>query len=510
MKKLVSVFLAAVLCFCCVSAAFAASGDAFEITNPYAGVDWDTVRQYKTALHSHTNASDGSQTLRQSIQRHMETGFDIVAVTDHGTVDRSWAEGPASGFIKTVLDAAGRSEGAIDYLGYAGTFENGVGYTYKELANGDQLLSADNGRSILKMPYGIENNAVSVNAHVNSWFADYCDNSVTTYEDAVKGVDAAGGVCVINHPGEYTKARYELHTADAYNENDVSYAYYINKYATLIDKYDALIGIDINSKGDNRTRYERKLWDILLTRFSANGKNVFAIASSDAHQLSVIDTGFSLLLMPALSSQAARRALTNGEFFAASHCLGNYEELVEIAQALALYYGTDNAVYGRVTAAISQMEERVAGIENGTYDADDSIGVEYSVLDKNGYTTVDTFPAVNRIVVDDGENTIALTVQNAMIVRFISDGRVIVTKKADDAVIDLDDYADALGDYVRVEVFGEGGMLYTQAFLLNASANAGAGKAVKGVYVNLGFVDFLLAELRRWTDVIVRWLSNLT
>ena len=509
MKKLLSLLLAAALCFGCVSAAFAASGDAYVITNPYAGVNWDTVRQYKTALHSHTNASDGSQTLRQSIQRHIETGFDIVAVTDHGTVDRSWAEGPDSGLIKTVLDAVGRSEGEIDYLGYRGTFENGVGYTYRTLANGDQLLSTDTGRAVLKMPYGIENNAVSVNAHVNSWFADYCDNSVTTYEDAVRGVDAAGGVCVINHPGEYTKARYELHTADAYDVSDPAYAYYINKYAKLIDEYDALIGIDINSKGDNRTRFDRKLWDILLTRFADNGKNVFAIASSDAHRLSVIDTGFALLLMPGLTSRSARLALENGEFFAASHCLGNYEELVEIAAALAEYYGADNAVYQRVTEVTAQMEERVEGIESGRYDADDDIGVEYSVLDDNGYTTVDTFPTVTRITVDDDANTIAVTAENALIVRFISNGRVIATKKADDAVIDLDDYARALGNYVRAEVFGEGGMLYTQAFLLNAEQNAGQGKAVDGVYFNLGFIDFLLAEIRRWTDVIVRWFANL-
>ena len=33
-----------------------------------------------------------------------------------------------------------------------------------------------------------------------------------------------------------------------------------------INKYDSCIGIDINSKGDGRTRYDRKLWDILLSK----------------------------------------------------------------------------------------------------------------------------------------------------------------------------------------------------------------------------------------------------
>ena len=342
MKKIISVLLA--LCLCCggLSFALAAAPDAFTILNPYEGVDWQSVRQYKTALHTHTNASDGGFTLPQSIGRHIETGFDIVAVTDHGTIDRSWISGSGTSVIKTGLDLLGRSEGDITYLGASGTFENGVNYTCRALANTDEFVTTDTGRTVLKIPYGIENNAISANAHVNSWFAPYVDNSLTTYEDAVKGVAKAGGVCVINHPGEYTKARYEIRTENAYDENNYAYAYYINKFAGLIDEYDALIGIDINSKGDNRTRFDRKLWDILLTRFAANGKNVFAICSSDAHQLDKIDTGFSVLLMPAYTSAAARAALQAGHFFGASHCLGNYDELVSIADALREICGEGN------------------------------------------------------------------------------------------------------------------------------------------------------------------------
>ncbi len=508
MKKWLSVLLAGLLCFGACSVAGAAD-DAYTITNPYAGVNWETVRQYKTALHSHTNASDGDQTLRQSLQRHLETGFDIVAVTDHGVVDYTWTEAPDRNLIKSVLGLLGRSEGELDYLGNAGSFANGVGYTVRRVANGDEFLYADNGRMILKVPYGIENNAVSVNAHVNSWFVDYCDNSVTTYEDAVKGVDDQGGLCVINHPGEYTKARYEIRTENAYNEKNPAYAYYINKYAGLIKDYDACIGIDMNSKGDNRTRFDRKLWDILLTRFAANGETVLAICSSDAHQLDKIDTGFTLLLMPSLSSSAARSALKNGRFFGASHCLGNYDELVAIGDALLDFYGADNVVYKKVKAASDAMAAKIAGIESGEYDADDDIGITYSVLDNEGYTTADTFPTVTAVAVDDAENTIAVRTENALLVRFISNGETFAVRTPENAEVDLDSYASQLGDYVRVEVFGEGGMLYTQAFLLNAAEKNGTGSVVKGTYFNLGFLDFLLAVLRNWKDVIVRFATNL-
>ncbi|MBQ7596772.1 MAG: hypothetical protein IJU45_08930, partial [Clostridia bacterium] len=88
---MLSTVLAGSAAICFASAA----QDNFTITNPYADINWSEVNQYKTALHTHTNASDGGITLRQSLERHYETGFDIVAITDHGTVNYSWREKPS-------------------------------------------------------------------------------------------------------------------------------------------------------------------------------------------------------------------------------------------------------------------------------------------------------------------------------------------------------------------------------------------------------------------------------
>ena len=504
MKKAVAVLLSLILCLSLLLPAVYAE-DAYMIKNPYAGIDWERINQYKTALHCHTNASDGDFTLKQVLRRHLETGFDIVAVTDHGVVDTSWAEGPDRNLIKTVLSVLGRSEGDLDYLGSAGTFSDGTAYAYSSVVNGDAYLRAGD-RVILKLPYGVENNAVSVNAHVNSWFVNGTDNSVTTYRDAVARVDRAGGLCVVNHPGEYTKARYEIESADAYNEENPAYAYYINKYADLIDRYPACIGIDMNSKGDDRTRFDRILWDRLLTRFSANGGTVAGIASSDAHQLDKIDTGFTVLLMPVLSSPAAFRALENGEFFAASHCVGNYDEVAAYRDAVAAFYGTDNETYRRLSAAADEMRDRIEGIKSGKYKADERIGATYTVLDGEGYTTVDTFPKITAVAVDDSENTIEVKSENALFVRYVSNGKTVAIKKADDAAIDLDTCA-GLGDYVRAEVFGDGGVLYTQAFLLNAEAKEGSSKVTKGI-TELGFFDFLFAEFNRLFAILRRVFSR--
>ena len=508
-KKTLSLLLAAALLTGICLPLSAAAQDHLVISDPYAAVDWETVQTYKTALHTHTNASDGRQTLKESLERHLEAGFDIVAVTDHGTVDRDWRAPVPDPLIRTALQTMGRSKGALAALGDAGIFANGVAYTVTS-ENGDDYLSAENGRKILRVPYGIENNAVSVNAHVNSWFADFQDNSVSTYENAVRGVQKAGGVCVINHPGEYTKARYELRSKNAYDLSDPAYRYYTDLFAGLIERYDACIGLDVNSKGDDRTRFDRILWDTLLTRFSAAGKNVFAIASSDAHQLSVIDTGFALALMPALTAADLRHSLENGEFFAASHCLGNYEELLEIAAALKEFYG-ETPLFEKISGTAAAMAEKIEGIETGKYAADEDVGITYSTLDASGRCTAATFPHIRAIRVDDGTDTITFDVEHALILRVISNGTLLDTIPADGgATVDLGNYVGRLGDYVRFELFGEGGMLYTQAFLLNAAENAARGTQVTNCPCLRGnALDFLFAELHRFAELLNRFFAHL-
>ncbi len=513
MKRWIAAFCALLLGAALPVPCAAAGADAYTITNPYAHINWQTVGQYKTALHTHTNASDGTPTLKESLQRHVKTGFDIVAITDHGNVDRGWADGPGTNLIKGALSLAGRSKGDLCYLGASGSFADGETYTYQTTETGDSFLHTGSGRTVLRLPFGIEQNAVSVNAHVTSWFADFRWNGISGYEEGLCGVQKNGGLCVINHPGEYSKARYELRSADAYNEADPSFAYHINKFASYLDRCDACIGIDMNSKGDGRTRFDRILWDQLLTRFAEKGKTVYGIASSDAHQLNVIDTGFSVLLLPELTGKAAKAALKNGEFFAASHCLGNPDELFEIADALKRFFGADHATAQKAAAAAQEMEQRVTDIERGKRKADEDIDITYSVLDSNGFSTARSFPTVRGIAVDDSENTITILSEHALLVRFISGGKTLATLPADRAVLDLDAFASIPADYVRAEVFGEGGMLYTQAFLLNAEENAAknSGKKVtQGCFLDLGTFDFVIAEMHKWLRIAKLWLNTKT
>ena len=506
-KSAIALILAVLMTVPFAVISFAAEEDgSYEITNPYENINWDEVTAYKTALHTHTNASDGDDTLKASLQRHAEAGFDIVATTDHGTVNYSWTENSENKLIYGAMSLIGKTEGAIVPLSKEGEFDNGT--AYKVITeNGDDYLVLEDGSKILRVPFGNENNALSVNAHVNGWFADFTQTKITTYEDAVKGIDNAGGVSVINHPGEYTKARYEIRSEEAYNEDNFIYRYYINKFASLIDRYDSCIGIDMNSKGDNRTRFDRILWDNLLKRFAANGENVFAIASSDAHNLNIIDSGYVLALMTEQTSPAFRASLENGEFFAASHCLGNYDELRDIAAALKEFYG-ETELYSEINAVADEMIARIEAIENGVLPADEDIGITYSTLE-NGYNTAEADPRITAIEVNEDTDEITVSTTDALIVRWISDGKLIETLPADNATLDLNDYADVLGDYVRIEVFGEGGIIYTQAFLLDAAVKAGTSEPVDSSYTDWGILDFLVAEFNNWFAIIGRFFSNL-
>ena len=74
-----------------------------------------------------------------------------------------------------------------------------------------------------------------------------------------------------------------------------------------------------------------------------------------------------------------------------------------------------------------------------------------------------------------------------------ADGKVIATGNT----IDLDDYSEEIGSYVRAEIVGEGGVIYTQPFTLEYD---GAPEAETNRFVDLGGATTLLA------DTIVKFL----
>ncbi len=443
LKKIGSVCLAGVMIFTGGLMASASTDVDYEITNPYENINFLTVEQLKADLHSHSTFSDGHDTLPQTVERHYELGFDIYARTDHGTVSNGYINQKFNDPLKFISLI---KNGGIydDVLSESGTTSGGASYKVDvDKTTGDEYYSENGGSGMLHVPYGNEQNPTSFNnAHVNTWFVDYGDGRLggtSEYESVIKAVDELGGLSVINHPGEYTNARDEESRADAYNMDDAVYNYKINKFANILMEYDSCLGIDINSKGDSRTRFDRKLWDQLLTMIVPNGRNVYAIATTDAHNLGIVDSGYTIMLMEENTSAALKSCMANGEFFAASKYVGCPEELNEIYADL-IKMGTPDA--------LALAEEIKTCIDSG----------------EKFYAGEDVAqPVIRYVVVDDTADIISLSVSETVYTRWISNGKVIATGNT----IDLDDYSDEIGNYVRAEMYGPSGVVYSQAFTLD-------------------------------------------
>ena len=272
-KKAVSVFMSVAIATSCTALySFAVDKDIdYKINSTYADVDWNTYKQYKTDLHSHTTATDGGSTKKETIEEHYNYGFDILAITDHGTTDYGWDDPSTNKAVKIAM-AVRKGNLPIEALSSKGVTSDGKNYVYDGNYYTEYDENGNSEGSMLRVPFGNEQNPTSFNnAHVCSWFVNYGNDSIggtSDYETPISNVDKLGGLCVINHPGEYSGARNVANYDEAYNTDNFKFNYIVNKYSNILTKYPACLGIDVNSKGDYRTRYDRKLWDLLLQRLS--------------------------------------------------------------------------------------------------------------------------------------------------------------------------------------------------------------------------------------------------
>lgn len=426
-KKSLSILLSAALLLLLVPFAASAAETGYTIVNPYAAVNWSTTGQYKANLHTHSNVSDGSD-FTAMVERHYELGYDILAMTDHATVDRSWTQLNVNSWITFAMNI--------------GTF--GADLTPLTEERFAQISSGTDrgGRGMLRVPFGIEHNAASLdNTHVNSLFADFGDGylgGTSYYDHILGGVQDTGGVSIINHPGDYARANADT-PDNAYNTGNTHYNYVIEQYTALFKKYNSCQGMEIFNMSD-RTKNDRILWDALLARVVPAGKNIFAFANSDAHSPSGIDTAWEVMCMPANNPENLRACMEQGAFFACSRKINNVKELAQLETETGLVLGTAWAA--------------PAGTPQ---------------------------PAVTSIAVDDAADTITINAVNQKTIHWVADGKVICTG----GTIDLEQHAAELGSYVRAEVWGEGGILYTQPLMLEY---AGAPAAENTPFFDFGII----------------------
>lgn len=432
MKRIVSLLL----CLLIVSVSLVPAASAqtqtesqtkkFIITNPYEQVDWDSWGTYKAQLHCHTNASDGYLTIHEFVQKHYDLDYDIVALTDHGTINRGWNNEPQ---LVPLLRFVKRERTQMADI---------IPLTEEEYSSYLNGTAASDSRThqngMLDVPLGIELNMATpvADCHLTGYFAEYGQGLAGVYGDyetPSKGVRKKGGISMLSHVGEfvYTDKDSADHVGQPVDE------YYSNKFARIfLDNAGSSVGMGINSATDAHTRCDRILYDSILQRTIPNGVVPWGFTFSDSHNERSLNDAYTMMLMENFTIEDFRSSMENGLCFGVSH----YSNGVEL-----------NGMKEMPNLTEEEIEENKLYLSNET-------------------------PMVTRVTVDAQNETISIEGENFNEITWVSNGNVIKRDSnitTGSAELYLHD-PDLLSDpslYVRFYITGENGICYSQPFVLN-------------------------------------------
>lgn len=432
MKRIVSLLL----CLLIVSVSLVPAASAqtqtesqtkkFIITNPYEQVDWDSWGTYKAQLHCHTNASDGYLTIHEFVQKHYDLDYDIVALTDHGTINRGWNNEPQ---LVPLLRFVKRERTQMADI---------IPLTEEEYSSYLNGTAASDSRThqngMLDVPLGIELNMATpvADCHLTGYFAEYGQGLAGVYGDyetPSKGVRKKGGISMLSHVGEfvYTDKDSADHVGQPVDE------YYSNKFARIfLDNAGSSVGMGINSATDAHTRCDRILYDSILQRTIPNGVVPWGFTFSDSHNERSLNDAYTMMLMENFTIEDFRSSMENGLCFGVSH----YSNGVEL-----------NGMKEMPNLTEEEIEENKLYLSNDT-------------------------PMVTRVTVDAQNETISIEGENFNEITWVSNGNVIkrdsnITTGSAELYLHDPDLLSAPSLYVRFYITGENGICYSQPFVLN-------------------------------------------
>lgn len=427
LKKSVAVFMTMLLVLSVISpCAFAVRVNVnYTITNPYEEIDWDTWVPYKTQFHCHTNASDGYPTISELLQDSYNKDYDIVAVTDHGTINKGWNKAPD--LIPLVRLVKYERTEMADIIPLSDEeYQAYLDGTHKT-TNG-AVRTKSNG--MLDVPKGIELNMATpvADCHLTGYWSDYGQGYAGVYGDyetPAAEVKKDGGVTMLAHVGEYVYIDCSSEGHEGQKVDD----YYASKFAKIfIDNKGSCVGMGINSAYDENTRCDRILYDQILQKTIPNGVVPWNYTFSDAHKLEDVNKAYTMVYMPSFDMDTFRTSFENGWSFGVSH----FSKGVEL----------------------NGMEEIPGRTEN----------------DPERSVSNDT-PLVTRVEVDNENDTVSIEGINFNMITWVSNGNVI--KRECDitdgkATIDLNDtdLLDTPELFLRFYIVGDNGICYSQPMVL--------------------------------------------
>lgn len=451
MKKIISLILCMVLCFtpCLGLAASAAEikdmNSDYTIVSPYADVIWegdDAWGAYKGSLHSHTTYSDGNVDLATMVKEYYNRDYDFLANADHGVTGVEWNRAPKKVLLYSYQKLLGYPVGYLTDAEYEGIITGTYPTADGTIRN--KKMTCVTGANEL-------NNMTLTKSHVNGFFLpENVGNGYggweNGFEDAVKFTDKHGGLSIINHPGDWLESRDDISTVS--KEKNIKY------FGDIILKYDSCLGIEVFNETNSVTPFDRILWDNLLMYTLPYGKNVIGFSNTDAHTVENIDSSFNIYMMEENNVENIKETMQNGASFMVTRELPCGNDIIGPAEG---------------------------------FDMKNS-GLPYPVFTK---------------VAVDGHK-ITVNAENADTVQFIANGKVIYSGaiNSGEVILDLDTVKGAEDfQYVRAEVFGEGGMCLTQALVIDDEPTEEFEKD-KGIIPFIKKVIFTLKSSRLWVIIV--------
>lgn len=445
-KKIVSLMLCLVLTLTLLSfGVSAAEEDAYTIVSPYEDVIWSGENAwgaYKGTLHSHTTYSDADVDLATMVKAYYDQGYDFLANADHGVTGVEWNKEPAKVLLYSYQKLLGNKVAVLTDEEFEG-ITTGT-YPLSDGSVRGKKMTCVTGANEL-------NNLTLTKAHVNGYFLPYdkgngFGGTENGFEQAIAFTEKNGGLSHINHPGDWLESSDDIGT--------VSDPENIKFFGDILLKYPSCLGIEVFNETNSVTPYDRILWDNLLMYTLPYGRNVIGFSNTDAHVTENIDTSFSVFMMEE----------------------NDVEHIKETMQSGASFLITRNLR------------------------ANDIIGPEEEIYARN---TDIPYPMFSSLTVDGHKVTV--TAKDASTVQFIANGKVIYAGDIGSAPVTLDlDTVDGAEEfqYVRVELFGEGGICLSQALIIDDGSEKLTYEEEKTLCALFDKLLFILKSTRLWTIIV--------
>ena len=178
----------------------------------------------------------------------------------------------------------------------------------------------------------------------------------------------------------------------------------VRTYTDIFMAYASCLGYEISGKTDGETYNDRILWDHSLMVTAPQGRNLFGFGNDDSHSVNEVGRNWMMFVMPSNNNENVRECMETGAF----------------------YTSTRRAV--------------AEGITNANH-------------------SVST-PLITSIAIDG--NTITVEGEHYYAIEWIADAEIIAAGES----INLNEYEDVIGSYIRFQLKGEGGISFSQPFLL--------------------------------------------